>query len=866
MSREEFLYLLPYFFPLLLMLGIFVYTWRHRYIRGARVYSWFVAGQAITVIGFLLELISPDIQTKILWDKFQWVTDSVLVVLPFLIFSIQFSEKKLKRPFITWGFWGGLLVLFFGVLLTDNIHHLIYSDPTLTASKPFSDLRYDFTIVVYVYTLVYIYGSTLYGVSILLSRALKSQQYYRMQYLTIAIGFSIPITLSILTLTGITITQQRDLSPFSFATGNLVVAWGLFRYGLFDIIPIARERIMEGVLDPVFVLDNYNRILDINPAAIASLGIKNRIVIGQSLEDIANKWPVLIDAVNIQNSEHTEIAVKEEDDTFFFDLNISSVRNSNGELIGKVVVARDITRYKTLEAGYRILSAELEQRINERTEELRQTAERYRAVVENQMEFIVRWRPDGVRTFANEAYCDYFLIPIDQALTSTFLPLIHKDDRDKVKEKMARLVSGETKVETDIHRVIKPNGEIGWHEWTDQAIYDESGNLIEFQAVGRDITQRHLAEEHILRLNRLYVTISQINKTIVYVRDKNELFKEICNVVIEYGKFRMAWVGLLDQTTGAIKPVVFAGDEQGYLTKIKVVHHDQKLGKGPTSKAVQEGQCVICQDIANDPIMAPWREYALPRGFLSSAAVPLRENGKIIGTLSVYAGTVNEFNTENKELLEQIGQDVSFAIDSITHETERLHAEARLEDAYDTTLEGWAKALELRDKETEGHSRRVTETTVTIARAMGIPDKELEHIRRGSILHDIGKMGIPDDILRKNGPLTDDERAIVVKHPTTAYELLKPIAYLEKALEIPYCHHEKWDGTGYPRSLKGEEIPLSARIFAIVDVWDALSSDRPYRNAWPQKKVIEYLKNDSGKHFDPNVLEVFLQMVEKGEI
>src|SRR5262249_33636212 len=152
-------------------------------------------------------------------------------------------------------------------------------------------------------------------------------------------------------------------------------------------------------------------------------------------------------------------------------------------------------------------------------------------------------------------------------------------------------------------------------------------------------------------------------------------------------------------------------------------------------------------------------------------------------------------------------------------------------EAYDTTLEGWAKALELRDKETEGHSRRVTGTTVAVARAMGFDEESMVHIRRGSILHDIGKMGIPDDILRKDGPLTEAERKIVQKHPSTALDLLKPIAYLEKAREIPYCHHEKWDGSGYPRGLKGEEIPLAARIFAVVDVWDALSSDRPYRSA-----------------------------------
>jgi putative nucleotidyltransferase with HDIG domain len=204
--------------------------------------------------------------------------------------------------------------------------------------------------------------------------------------------------------------------------------------------------------------------------------------------------------------------------------------------------------------------------------------------------------------------------------------------------------------------------------------------------------------------------------------------------------------------------------------------------------------------------------------------------------------------------------------DAIANLLGRKDAEEDLAEAYDTTLEGWAQALDLRDKETEGHSRRVTETTISVARAMGCTEEELVHVRRGSLLHDIGKMGIPDEILRKRGPLTDGERTVVVRHPITAYNLLKPIAYLEKALDIPYCHHEKWDGSGYPRGLKGEEIPLAARIFAVVDVWDALSSDRPYREAWSHDKVTRYMIAESGKHFDPDVLNIFLQMLEKGEI
>ena len=203
---------------------------------------------------------------------------------------------------------------------------------------------------------------------------------------------------------------------------------------------------------------------------------------------------------------------------------------------------------------------------------------------------------------------------------------------------------------------------------------------------------------------------------------------------------------------------------------------------------------------------------------------------------------------------------------SILDVTESKQAEENLAEAYDTTLEGWAKALELRDKETEGHSRRVTEITLVVARAMGIKEDALMDVRRGAILHDIGKMAIPDEILRKQGSLTKDEREIVNHHPQVAYNLLCKIPYLKKAIEIPYCHHEKWDGTGYPRGLKGEEIPLTARIFAVADVWDALSNDRPYRSAWDRKKVVEYLRDESEKYFDPKIVQIFIELLDRGEI
>jgi len=189
-------------------------------------------------------------------------------------------------------------------------------------------------------------------------------------------------------------------------------------------------------------------------------------------------------------------------------------------------------------------------------------------------------------------------------------------------------------------------------------------------------------------------------------------------------------------------------------------------------------------------------------------------------------------------------------------------AHEKLLSAYDATIEGWSHAMDLRDKETEGHTLRVTELSEKLGRIMGIGNDELVYMRRGSLLHDIGKLGVPDAILLKPDKLTDEEWVIMHQHPKYAYDMIQPIEYLRPALDIPFCHHEKWDGSGYPRGLKGTDIPLPARIFAIIDVWDALTSDRPYRPAWDRIKVLEYIKDQSGRHFDPYVVDQFIKMME----
>jgi putative nucleotidyltransferase with HDIG domain len=250
-------------------------------------------------------------------------------------------------------------------------------------------------------------------------------------------------------------------------------------------------------------------------------------------------------------------------------------------------------------------------------------------------------------------------------------------------------------------------------------------------------------------------------------------------------------------------------------------------------------------------------------GFVSFYAAPLIAQGKVKGVLEIFHRSVLDPDDEWLNFLETLAGQAAIAIENTTLFEDLQKTNEELSKAYDSTIEGWSYALDLRDKETEGHTRRVTELTLELAKEFGFTDDELLHIRRGGLLHDIGKMGVPDRILLKETPLEPDEWVQMKQHPVYAYEMLQPIEYLHEALTIPYCHHEKWDGSGYPRGLKGEEIPLAARIFAIVDVWDAIISDRPYRAAWPPKKALTHIKAETGKHFDPHVVEVFTQLIEQ---
>lgn len=284
------------------------------------------------------------------------------------------------------------------------------------------------------------------------------------------------------------------------------------------------------------------------------------------------------------------------------------------------------------------------------------------------------------------------------------------------------------------------------------------------------------------------------------------------------------------------------------------------IGEGYAGAAALNQQTVIVNDLRTAGLDYARYDLLKDEEFVSYLGVPLINNNEIIGVLDIFHRSILNPDPEWVSFLETLASQAAIAIEKSTLFNNLQRTNIELLKAYDKTIEGWSKAMDLRDHETEGHTQRVTELAVRLARESGLSEEEVVHIRRGALLHDMGKVGIPDGILLKPGPLTDDEWAIMREHPQYAYDMLSPIEFLNAALDIPYCHHEKWDGSGYPHGLKGEEIPIAARIFAIVDVWDALRSDRPYRSAWCKEKVVEHIQSLSGTHFEPRIVELFLNL------
>jgi len=374
----------------------------------------------------------------------------------------------------------------------------------------------------------------------------------------------------------------------------------------------------------------------------------------------------------------------------------------------------------------------------------------------------------------------------------------------------------------------------------------------------RDTTAHKQNELTIRRqLDRL-AALRSIDLAITSSLDLNLTLSLLITQVMTQLDIDAASILLLDSNTQILRHAA----SHGFLTK-NIQNAEMRMGEGYAGRAALTRQVMRVKNLPSRHTDILRSSFFAQEAFVDYYAVPLIAKGRVLGVLEIFNRTPIKAETNWVDFMNTLAGQAAIAIDNALLFNNYEQTNAALVLAYDATIEGWSRALELRDRETQGHTQRVAQMTVQVARRLGIDDeKQISQIRRGAILHDIGKMAIPDHILLKPGPLDAEEWEIMRRHPSIAVELLSPIPYLAPALEIPKSHHEKWDGTGYPDKLRGEYIPLSARLFAVVDVYDALTSDRPYRRAWSHEDALRYIHEESGKHFDPKAVEVFLKTME----
>ena len=397
-----------------------------------------------------------------------------------------------------------------------------------------------------------------------------------------------------------------------------------------------------------------------------------------------------------------------------------------------------------------------------------------------------------------------------------------------------------------------PDGSVGWFALKIEPVPE--GTFI----LSIDITERKRAELEIQNQLSRIEALREIDMAIISTTNLSLTLRTILEKVTASLHVDAADILLVASHTPLLEYAAGRGFRTHGIEKTQL-----RVGQGHAGQAALEQRTISITDLQEAQESFLRAALITEENFVSLYCVPLIAKGHLLGVLEVFHRSALAPDQAWLDFLDALAGQASIAIDSsqLFHDLQRRTVDLIL--AYDSTIEGWSKALDLRDKETEGHTLRVTEMTVRLARAAGIPENEIIHIRRGALLHDIGKMGVPDTILLKRGKLTDAEWNIMRQHPAYAHDMLYAIEYLRPALAIPYSHHERWDGTGYPLGLKGEQIPLAARLFTVVDVWDALRSDRPYRPGWPEEEVLAYLRAEAGVYFDPPAVELFLQVLSE---
>ncbi len=602
------------------------------------------------------------------------------------------------------------------------------------------------------------------------------------------------------------------------------------------------RRLFEAAEDGILILDaKTGRIEDVNPYLIKMLGYSREEFIEKKLWEVGA-------FLDIEASQDAFEALQEHKFIRYEDLPLRAKDGqliqvefvSNVYLVGdeKVIQCniRDITEHK------RIIVA------------LQENEKRYYDLVNQSPEGVFIIEISGKILTVNKAMCRELAFNEEELLSMSIWDIIPQDYLGQYRKSLSKILEGKILEGAAEYAVCGKDGKIHYVEVLSAPHYNGK-DIIDFQGIARDITARKHSEEQIRRQLEHLTALSGIDRIIAANFDLELSLSEILiHVAVELG-IDAADILILNTNSQMLE----YGAERGFRTKT-IRNRQVYLGEGYAGRAALDRQLIRIPNLRDAPDNQFLTALLEGEDFICYFGVPLIIKGQVKGVLEVFHRDALEPDEEWFDFLNSLTGQAAIAIEIVTLFASLQRSNSELAMAYDATIEGWSRALDLRDKETEGHTQRVTEMAVKLARAFGLNEEELVQVRWGALLHDIGKMGVPDSILHKPSPLTGEEWPAMKMHPTFAYEMLSPIRYLRLALDIPYSHHEKWDGSGYPHGLKGAQIPLVARIFAVVDVWDALTSDRPYRSAWTKEKVRDHILSSSGTHFDPQVVDIFMQI------
>lgn len=602
--------------------------------------------------------------------------------------------------------------------------------------------------------------------------------------------------------------------------------------------------LFDGMLDGVYQSTHDGKFIDVNPAMVNMFGYDSRdemlsIDIKKDLYFSPEERNSLL--LDIGQEKVDEFRMKRKDGSeIWVEDHGRYIHDENGNVIYHEGILRDITQ--------RVYASEA----------ARKAEEKYRGIFENAVEGIYQSSPDGQFHTVNPAFASMLGYASPQEMMLSINDIAKQIYSDAYRRQdFTKQIAEKGEVNGFEYQMRRKDGRLIWVSENARLVKDIHGNILYYEGILEDVTARKQNEQRIdtqlMQLNALHAIDNAINSNF----DLRTTLDVILREVIAQLRADATSVLLFNKETHTLDYT--AG--RGFVSKA-TQHTKLSIGEG------YAGRVILDRKMIHIPDLTKTENYRLAEALnlageniTAYVGSPLIAKGQVLGVLEIFQRSPLNPGPDWFDFLTMISDQAAIAIDNAQLFENLQRSNFDLTLAYDATIEGWSRALDLRDRETEGHTQRVTNLTVKLAKQMGIPDADILHIRRGALLHDIGKMGIPDNILHKPDQLTKEEWAVMRQHTNYAYQMLTPIKYLKPALDIPRYHHEKWDGTGYPNGLKGEQIPIAARIFAVVDVWDALTSDRSYRDAWQKDKVLEYIRAESGKHFDPKVTETFLTFI-----